>query len=313
MRSLGLSLLAVAAVILGCAGRGGAEPAMRWAEELAPDHRWLAALGGDAKRGFYAAGRGVYRLDGETWTQIPGTDQRAWRGVSVDDGGAWVVGASGSTGRIEGQTFTEHRAPGAGYDLIYVVGDGARAYASAVGPELWRWSGSTWASDVPPSLGGLDLGALFLAPDGGLFVKGHPKATGKGSSVGRPSGDGWILDNIGLKGHIQAMAGTGSDDVWAVGYTTKLFGKGGQAHHWDGKAWTTVKLPVDKPLWAVSAVSRTEVWAGGDNGTLLRWDGQAWTSVPTGLNKPITALVAAPGAPLRLIVNNERILRWAEP
>ena len=313
MRTLCLTLLGAAALSLGCARGTSAAPTMRWVEELAPEHRWLAALGGDAKRGVYAAGRGLYRLDAQGWTLIPGSDSRAWRGLNVDDAGVWVVGGAGFTARLDAQVLSEHRAVGAAYDLLYVAGDAEKATATAVGPELWRWDGAAWTSSVEPSLAGLDLGALYEAPDHGLFVKGHPKATGKGSSVGRPNGSAWTLDNIGLKGHIQALDGTASDDVWAVGYTTKLFGKGGQAHHWDGHTWTTTRLPVDRPLWAVYATSRDEVWAGGADGLLLRWDGAAWKGVPTGLDGPITALIAPTGEPMRVIVNNERILRWQAP
>ena len=60
-------------------------------------------------------------------------------------------------------------------------------------------------------------------------------------------------------------------------------------------------------------MSHDEVWAGGADGLLLRWDGAAWTSVPTGLDGPITALIAPAGEPMRVIVNNERILRWQAP
>lgn len=298
---------------LGCGGAASAPAAMRWVEELAPDHRWLSALAADPATGTFAVGRGLYRLDGSAWSLVHGSDLRAFRGLSVDAAGVWITGSGGTTLRLAGGQLVEHRAPGAGYDILAIVGDGGAAWATAAGEELWRWDGAAWSSLVEPLFAGRTLGALYLAPDGVLFAKSHPREPGRGSAVAQRDGERWRADEIGLKGHIEALHGTSSSDVWAVGYTVKLFGKGGQAHHWDGRTWTTTPLPVDKPLSAVYAAAPDEVWAGGADGTLLRWDGQSWTVVPTGLKWGITAILAPGGAPLRIIENNARILRWEEP
>lgn len=297
--------------LLGCGGAASAPAAMRWVEELAPDHRFLSGLA-TAGSGTWAAGFGLYQLDNHSWREVPGTNQRTWRGLSADADGVWLTGSAGVTARVVGGAVTEHRAPGAAYDILAVAGDGGAAWATAAGQELWRWDGAAWSSTVEAPFAGRILGALFLASDGTLFVKSHPRQGGQGSSVARRTGETWVDEAIGQKGHIAALHGTSSSDLWAVGYTTKLFGKGGQAHHWDGRAWTTVPLPVDRPLSCVYARAPDDVWVGGEGGTLLRWDGQTWSVLPTGLKWTITAILAPPDQPVRIIENAARILRWED-
>jgi hypothetical protein len=93
-------------------------------------------------------------------------------------------------------------------------------------------------------------------------------------------------------GQFFGVAGTASNDVWAVGVKTGPdnpdFGEQ-LIEHWDGTAWSEVTSPLVEgdSLRAVAAVSANDVWAVGDrseqgfeNALLEHWDGTAWSILP---------------------------------
>jgi hypothetical protein len=77
---------------------------------------------------------------------------------------------------------------------------------------------------------------------------------------------------------LSAVSADSASDAWAVGDSNDVL-------HWNGTAWSeATALPADTypRLYAVSAVSPTDVWAGGygETGTLmLNWNGTSWSQV----------------------------------
>ncbi|GAA2036463.1 hypothetical protein GCM10009839_41760 [Catenulispora yoronensis] len=105
------------------------------------------------------------------------------------------------------------------------------------------------------------------------------------------------------------VATVGPRDAWAVGWTQRMRGDTsfdtGLVEHWDGKAWTQVKLPADVPdamLLGITATGPRDVWAAGvltdgtDQPALLHYDGRTWTRATvsdTGLYAEFNTVVAA--------------------
>lgn len=94
-----------------------------------------------------------------------------------------------------------------------------------------------------------------------------------------------------------AVAADSATDAWAVG--TTLSG-GALVAHWNGTAWTRVRLRKSIYLSGVAAISPTDVWGVGDvlnsrtgvgTGQILRWNGSAWSR--TGFPAPASSLSAA--------------------
>ncbi|MFI6394924.1 hypothetical protein [Nonomuraea sp. NPDC050540] len=89
------------------------------------------------------------------------------------------------------------------------------------------------------------------------------------------------------------------DDVWLV--------VGDHAAHWDGRAWTVMRLPG----WAasVSAAAPDQVWAVGGTGrplaqgssssqaATMRWDGQSWQLVPAPEDRTPSSEINSRGRP----------------
>lgn len=85
---------------------------------------------------------------------------------------------------------------------------------------------------------------------------------------------------------LNALWGSGSKDVWAVG-------NGGTLRHFDGTAtvWSVVESPTTENLHGVWGSGSNDVWAVGDNGTFLHYDGTTWRassgSFPSGKKKSL--------------------------
>jgi hypothetical protein len=96
----------------------------------------------------------------------------------------------------------------------------------------------------------------------------------------------------GPGGQFFGVAGTASNDVWAVGFKigpdNPDFGLQ-LIEHWNGTAWSEVTSPLVEgdSLRAVAAISANDVWAVGnrseqgfENALIEHWDGTAWSIVP---------------------------------
>ncbi len=88
--------------------------------------------------------------------------------------------------------------------------------------------------------------------------------------------DTWLPVESGTAIDLEAIWGSGPDDIWAVGDSTML--------HWNGSAWSSVATPLNDGTshhWnAVWGSGANDVWAvGGYQGIILHWNGGAWSTV----------------------------------
>src|SRR5205085_3994843 len=98
----------------------------------------------------------------------------------------------------------------------------------------------------------------------------------------------------GSRNELQAVDGSSSNDVWAVGFTSN----GGSARtlilRWNGSTWTETPSPNPGPggnyLFGVAALSPDNVWAVGASGDVdhgngvpltEHWEGRSWAVVPS--------------------------------
>ena len=78
---------------------------------------------------------------------------------------------------------------------------------------------------------------------------------------------------------LEAVDGTSSSDVWAVGATFDGVSDHGLIQHWDGAQWVLSPNPAGAGLTGVAVLSPTDAWAVGEAQTILHWDGVAWSNV----------------------------------
>ncbi len=125
------------------------------------------------------------------------------------------------------------------------------------------WSDAPVDVDAEPSDGGADV----VAPDDGSVPDDG------GADAGPCSVDGWCRTEL-TSPNLEAIWGSGPDDVWAVGWF-------GTIMHWDGTTWTRFESGTQWPLFGIWGSGPNDVWAVGRYGTVLHWDGASWSAVPS--------------------------------
>jgi hypothetical protein len=162
-----------------------------------------------------------------------------------------------------------------------------------------HWDGSTW-SVVPSPSPGVSESAFFSAAAIGpedVWAVGiyNDSLTTFRALVEHWDGSRWrwirLPGGTAAQEVLTSIAGSGPNDVWAVGYL-----KDGQertfALHWNGTAWSEVSSgPAgsgDSRFMGVATASSTDIWAvgyrstsQGDRTLIERWDGSAFTRVPS--------------------------------
>jgi hypothetical protein len=186
---------------------------------------------------------------------------------------------------------------------LYSVSASSATDAWAVGSEissyssrttlLERWNGTAWTVDTADAVSSrraildsvLDLSAsnayaIGTGPAGTLFEHWDG---GKWSQLALPD-TGFRPSPYG-----ESISASSPSDIWVVG--TSFSASTGQtvaeALHYNGIAWAVV--PMAQPaagtpaITTVTAISPTDAWAVGLNGTPLteNWNGKAWTIVPS--------------------------------
>jgi hypothetical protein len=112
-----------------------------------------------------------------------------------------------------------------------------------------------------------------------------------------------IVPGPRVQGLLTGVAMASVDDVWAVGRTLHYepsapdvaegLSEGPLVARWDGASWSTIDVPTETPLNAVSLSGSSDVWAVGTahpyrddreegyTSVILRWDGTRWATVET--------------------------------
>ena len=192
-----------------------------------------------------------------------------------------------------------------GPDEAWAVGTHSDTQA-ADHPLVEHWNGTTWTAVTVPqpagqqaTLSGVDdLGPADAWAVGTTFNGSDQDAL---TLIEHWNGTSWSIvpspnPAAGIAGdsdELSAVAGTGPNDLWAVGSDNDeasqtiflLF------EHWNGTTWTAVPSPTPFRSaqfgTSVAAVSPNDVWAVGIDQTGQRktlsahWNGQAWSIVPT--------------------------------
>jgi alpha-tubulin suppressor-like RCC1 family protein len=181
---------------------------------------------------------------------------------------AWSVGQTGSG--LDGQPFAEHLAGGSWK---------AVATAEPTGASAAQLHG---VDEVTPD----DVWAV-----GDAVVDGQERTL-----IEQWTGTSWSVvpspnpfPNTGAFDELDAVAGVGANDLWAVGAASSGPGPIKMIfEHWDGTSWTNVPGPAGTDDFgsAVTAISANDVWAVGSDdlsGTTVsaHWNGHVWTRVAT--------------------------------
>jgi hypothetical protein len=177
-----------------------------------------------------------------------------------------------------------------------------------VGTTLHHYDGHAWSTIAMPSDAIYSLGHHVAVGQHGTVYRTNATLDviagsdaridltheSYGESWSDAAGDVWVTDGSSLfafmgaswadvtpptfarNDTLQAIGGTGPDDVWTFAFA-------GTAFHYEGATWTSQPEPAtDALVNSVSATTPDNVWAVGSTGqagVVVHFDGSAWTTV----------------------------------
>src|SRR6266566_2892337 len=213
-----------------------------------------------------------------------------WNGTS------WSVVPSPNAGSVENSLFGVAAISSTD---VWAVGSYFN-YSGTGGALIENWNGTSWsvvASPNPGTCGGLSGVTAISSTD--VWAVGTTATCGSVNKtlIEHWNGTRWSVvtsPNPGSGGSLSGVVAVSSINVWAVGtYYNKSNTERTLIEHWNGTSWSVVKSPnvwlSTNYLSGVTAVSATDVWAGGtyDNSsgqelTLIEnWNGTSWSVVPS--------------------------------
>jgi hypothetical protein len=236
-----------------------------------PENVWMTGQSGTVMRWDGAA---LSPVDAGTTANLRG----AWTGSPTN---VWLVGDGGTVRRWDGTSWTGP-SPGTSAQLTSVWGlPSGDVYAagqtSAYKGTVARWDGATWSvTTLPPTM--MAINGVWASAANDVFVVGIVIGSGAGPTIWRYNGSVWssmtLPTGLSAGTNLYGISGTGPSDVWVAGDSTVL--------HYNGTAWSLVPTPTVGRLKGVTAISPTEVWVVGENGTMAHFDGATWRAVDSG-------------------------------
>lgn len=148
-------------------------------------------------------------------------------------------------------------------------------------PALLHWDGSSMSVVAPAATPGVRIKAIGGGRTGPVWAAG---ARGLALSW---DGTSWSGDGTRPASQLNGVWGTTVGDagvVWAVGSE----GSVGLVQQWDGASWSRSTL-TRAPLRALWGSSASDVWAVGDDATVLHFDGTHWSGELTPFSRTATS------------------------
>jgi trimeric autotransporter adhesin len=181
-----------------------------------------------------------------------------------------------------------------------------------VSNQVWAsgFQGLTLLSATPRvayNVGAQDLKAIAGSGPADLWTAGARGA------LARFDGSNWTMFRRGETATIRKVAGSAPDDLWAVLEPTNgggFFGKQKILRR-SAAGWTLMTLDVETPIILdVWVRSKTEAWAVGDGGLVLRWNGTTWSKIPSGTSHKLYAVSGASTGDVVFVGNLGTHLRY---
>jgi hypothetical protein len=164
---------------------------------------------------------------------------------------------------------------------------------------LEHWNGSKWSARRPAALEKLRFpDGIGASSAGNVWVIGGKSANNaavhwNGRTWSRHAVPSWVVRTSQVGDLPISVAAFGSSDVWVFSFAGRPDSLTRVAARYNGHRWVKMHLP-DAPN-AVSAVSRTDMWAVGQSAShpgrsvLMHWNGKSWRT------RTIPASLAASG------------------
>jgi hypothetical protein len=154
--------------------------------------------------------------------------------------------------------------------------------------DVWGTSGANiyavgYLLDPPPA-----LGKYFLHYDGAHWT-----------ALQNDSLSWWLAAGL-----LAAVHGLSDTTIFVAGSRDHLSRVSAFAGRWDGRRWSNISPPDSSALLSIWAKSSTDVYAGGDAGTLLHYDGSHWQSLMSGTHLAIWQITGLPSGEMYAVASD---------
>ena len=231
---------------------------------------WSAIHVGGDDAVYAANGNTLHQFDGNDWVEFA-----AWEGgqtiesfhvmdatnvwaVGVDDIDHFVLFFDGADWSIRKQDSLD------GFNAIWCDATGDSVFVAGGAGQIWRRQDESWLPEVDlggtaafHGLSGTAVDDLLAVGDSGLIMRRGP--------------GGWAEEPSGTSKVLRAVDGSA------------ICGDGGTVLRYSGDQWKTARLEIDARFNAVWCGGARDIWAVGDNATVVHFDGAEWTRLLTHL------------------------------
>jgi hypothetical protein len=262
----------------------------------------------------------ILHWNGTQWSIVPGppagTVPLLYGVVAISTNDVWAVGwTGGKSGPVtltlhwDGSTWSVVPSPNPGTTFNYLWGVGALASNQvwAVGDFIapggdgrtliLKWNGTAWEKVPGDNTGPIGLGFSLKAVSAVSGSDVWSVGTNSHTLAEHWNGTSWTIapsPNAGVGDNVlNSVSGSGTSDVWEVGFYAFGTEKRTLIEHWNGADWSIVPSPNSNKrlnvLNGVDTISPSNTWAIGyatsgglDQTTLvLHWNGTDWSIVPS--------------------------------
>jgi hypothetical protein len=235
---------------------------------------WNAIRGRSASDIYLAMSGYVYHFNGSSWTDTGLLDdfggtyhylRDLWAGPSK----LYAVGDAGAVITYDGSSWTSENGSFRGALLDVWSSGPTEAFAVGSSGAILRYDGTAVTNMSLPGV----TNSLY----GVSGSPGNVYAVGSNGTVLRFDGSAWA--DIGAQA---ATEYTTLQDVWVSGATAVAVGYGGRIYKITGTNVEPMTSGTSETLRGVWGSSLTDVFAVGEDGTILHCDGTNWTAMDPG-------------------------------
>lgn len=226
----------------------------------------------------------VYRWNGSAWTRqttpTTGTLNAVWGASSTD---AFAGGDNGVMLRWNGSSWATVAFPSSGH-IYGIWGSAANSvWAVTSNGEIVRWNGSAWSV---ATTAGVPLYTIHGSAAGDIV------ASGANGTTLRYNGSSWTSFAISTSGFVAGVYAAGASEYFAVG--SNASGNAGIAFFANGSSWSSMNVNSTRALTSIWGWMDSDVYATGEQGTILRYNGTTWSAMSSGTSDLLWSVSGAP-------------------
>jgi hypothetical protein len=214
----------------------------------------------------------TYRWTGSAWARVATPTTATLNAVwSPSASEAFAGGDNGTMLRWNGSSWSTMSFPSTGSVYGLWGSSSTNVFAVTSAGEVVRWNGSTWQTVASA---GNALWAIHGSSASDIM------ATGENGAALRLSSGTWIPSNVSTTG---TLAGVYAGGGFYLSVGANNTGSAGLAFSSaTGTSWTSVNTGSTRILTSIWGPSSSDLYATGEQGTILRYTGSSWTSMTTG-------------------------------